>query len=79
MMWEACAEKTRLGGKIVMGAKVTGCGYDAAADLEPRVQGSKRKRADDRSRACDLVGADARVGPRLDAAVSERARRRPTV
>ncbi len=31
MMWEACAEKTlALGGKIAMGAKVTGCGYDAA-------------------------------------------------
>ncbi len=32
MMWEACAEKTQaLGGKIEMGAKVTGCAYDDAS------------------------------------------------
>ncbi len=31
MMWEACAEKTRaLGGKVLMGCKVTGCAYDEA-------------------------------------------------
>jgi protoporphyrinogen oxidase len=30
MMWEVCAEKTKaMGGKIEMGCKVTGCGYDA--------------------------------------------------
>jgi len=32
MVWEACAEKTQaLGGKIEMGAKVTGCAYDDAS------------------------------------------------
>ncbi len=31
MMWEACADKVRAqGGQIVMGARVTGCAYDAA-------------------------------------------------
>src|SRR3977135_1645740 len=29
MMWEACAEKTKaMGGRVEMGSKVTGCGYD---------------------------------------------------
>ncbi len=66
MMWEACAEKTQaLGGKIDMGCKVVGCDYDEADfDLESRVQGSKRKRADARSRARHFLRADAGVGAR---------------
>src|ERR1700704_170779 len=47
MMWEACAEKTKvLGGQIKLGSKVTGCAYDgktgnwqgAYRDQEGRVQ-----------------------------------------
>src|ERR1035438_483622 len=34
MMWEACAEKVRkLGGKVILDRKVTGCRFDSASNL----------------------------------------------
>ena len=61
MMWEACADKdAALGGKIAMGAKVTGCGYDAAGSIwNLEFKDQSWKRADDRSRARDFLRADA--------------------